>query len=480
MIDSGCTNHMTGEEKMFTSLEDEVPSNEKIVFGDNGKGKVIGLGKIAISNDHSITNVFLVKSLNYNLLSVSQLCEMGYNCLFTDVEVIVFRRDDGSIAFKGHLEGKLYLVDFSSDKAKLGTCLIAKTTMGWLWHRRLAHVGMRNLHKLLKGGHVVGLKDVAFEKDRICSACQAGKQVGVPHPAKTTMTTSRPLEMLHMDLFGPVSYISIGGNKYGLVIVDDFSRFTWVFFLHDKSETQGVLKTFLRRAQNEYEVKVKKIRSDNGSEFKNLQVEEYLDEEGIKHEFSAPYTPQQNGVAERKNRTLIEMARTMLDEYKTPDIYWAEAINTACHAVNRLYLHKILKKTPYELLTGNLPNVSYFRVFGSKCFILNKKPRSSKFAPKTYEGFLLGYGSNTYAYRVFNKTTGCVEITRDVTFDETNGSQVEQVDPSDVGDDEPSEAIKRLAIGDIRPCELSNEQDEPSSLTQDAPPQPQPQGTSNA
>jgi transposase InsO family protein len=122
-----------------------------------------------------------------------------------------------------------------------------------------------------------------------------------------------------MDLFGPIAYISIGGNKYGLVIVDDYSRFTWVFFLQDKSEIQEVLKKFLRRAQNEFDDKVKKITSDNDTEFKNTQVEEFLDEEGIKHEFSAPYTPQQNGVVERKNQTLIEMARTMLDEYKTSD-----------------------------------------------------------------------------------------------------------------------------------------------------------------
>jgi transposase InsO family protein len=136
---------------------------------------------------------------------------------------------------------------------------------------------------------------------------------------------------------------------------------------------------------------VKKIRSDNGSEFKNLQVEEYLEEEGIKHEFSAPYTPQQNGVVERKNRTLIDMARTMLGEFKTPERFWSEAVNTACHAINRLYLHRLLKKTSYELLTGNKPNVSYFRVFGSKCYILVKNGRNSKFAPKAVEGFLLGY-----------------------------------------------------------------------------------------
>jgi hypothetical protein len=122
------------------------------------------------------------------------------------------------------------------------------------------------------------------------------------------------------------------------------------------------------------------------------------------------------------------MARTMLDEYKTPDRFWAEAINTACYSINRLYLHRILKKTSYELLTGKKPNVSYFGVFGSKCFILVKRGRKSKFAPKAVEGFLLGYDSNTRAYRVFNKSTGLVEVSCDIVFDETNGSQVEQVD----------------------------------------------------
>jgi transposase InsO family protein len=123
------------------------------------------------------------------------------------------------------------------------------------------------------------------------------------------MTTDRPLELLHMDLFGPIAYISIGGSKYCLVIVDDFSRFTWVFFLQEKSQTQGTLKGFLRRAQNEFGLIIKKIRSDNGTEFKNSQIEGFLEDEGIKHEFSSPYTPQQNGVVERKNRTLLD-ART--------------------------------------------------------------------------------------------------------------------------------------------------------------------------
>jgi hypothetical protein len=136
---------------------------------------VKGLGKIAISPDQSISNVFLVDSLDYNLLSISQLCKMSYNCLFTDVGVTVFRRSDDSIAFKGVLDGQLYLVDFNDNNAKLDTCLIAKTNMSWLWHRRLAHIGMKNLYRLLKGEHILGLTNVHFKKDRICSSCQAGK-----------------------------------------------------------------------------------------------------------------------------------------------------------------------------------------------------------------------------------------------------------------------------------------------------------------
>jgi hypothetical protein len=220
-----------------------------------------------------------------------------------------------------------------------------------------------------------------------------------------------------------------------------------------------VLKKFLRRAQNEFDVKVKKIRSDNDTEFKNTQVDEFLDEEGIKHEFLALYTPHQNGVAERKNRTLIEMVRTMLDEYKTSDRFWAKAINTTCHATNRLYLHKLLKKTSYDLLTGNKQNVSYFRVFKSKCYVLQKRSKYSKFATKVYEGFLLGYDSNCRVYRVFNVTTGCVETTYDTVFDETNGSQKKQVDL--VNDEEaPCDVLQRMAICDVRLQDPSNQSQE--------------------
>jgi hypothetical protein len=173
------------KKKMFNSYVKNKDSQDTIIFGDGNHSKVKGLGKIAITTEHSISNVFLVESLGYNLLSVSQLCHMGYNCLFTNIDVSVFRRSDGSLAFKGVLDGKLYLVDFKKENVDLDACLIAKTNMGWLWHRHLAHVGMKNPHKLLKGEHVLGLTNVCFEKDRPCAACQVGKQVGTIIQART-------------------------------------------------------------------------------------------------------------------------------------------------------------------------------------------------------------------------------------------------------------------------------------------------------
>jgi hypothetical protein len=173
---------------------------------------------------------------------------------------------------------------------------------------------------------------------------------------------------------------------------------------------------------------------------------------------------------ERKNRTLLDMARTMLDEYKTPDRFWAEAINTACYSINQLYLHRILKKTPYELLTSKKPNVSYFRVFGSKCFILVKIGRKYKFAPKAVEGFLLGYDSNTRAYRVFNKSIRLVKVSCDIVFDETNGSQEEQVDLDKLDDEEAlCVALSNMSIGDVCPKESegpTRAQNQPSSSIQ--------------
>jgi hypothetical protein len=200
---------MIDDPHMFTSLDEDVDDQEMITFGDNSKGKVQGLGKVVISNDHSISNLLLVVSLSFNLLSAGQLCDLDFQCLFTEKEVVVSKKDDDQVIFKGFRYNNLYLVDFTSDDANLRTCLFTKSSLGWLWHRRLAHVGMSTLKKLLKKDMVRGLKDIVFEKDKLCSACQVSKQVANTHPCKAYMSTSRVLELLHVDLFRPTTYASL-------------------------------------------------------------------------------------------------------------------------------------------------------------------------------------------------------------------------------------------------------------------------------
>jgi hypothetical protein len=281
---------MTDNDSMFTSLRDH-GDHDHVTYGDNTRGRVVGLGKIIITKDFSISNVLYIESLSFNLLLVAQLCDFQLMCTFNKYDVIVFHEKDKSLVFKGFRYGRIYLVDFSKKEASSMTCLFSKTLLGWLWYRRIAHIGMRNLKKAHKRGMITCLKDVTFDKNKLCSACQAGKQVAIHHPLKTMLSTSKPLELLHIDLFGPTSYKSIDGNLYCLVIVDDYSRYTWTLFLGNKSETLEIFNTFARRAQREYNSQIVKIRSDNGSEFKNINIENWCDKDGVKHEFSATYTP---------------------------------------------------------------------------------------------------------------------------------------------------------------------------------------------
>ena len=448
---------MTGDKNLLMDAPLSPSHLKHIIFADKGKSQVLGLGKVAISKDRHMDKVMLVESLGYNLMSVSMLCDLDMVVVFGKYRCVVVMEADNSKVFEGFRRGDLYIVDFSTGPQP-AVCLLAKASEGWLWHRRLGHAGMRNLHTLAKKKHVIGIENVKFLKDHLCGACEAGKMTKAKHPAKTIMTTTRPFELLHMDLFGPNHYSAVtnAASLYGFVIVDDYSRYTWVHIVTYKHEVQEVFKRFSSRASTNFGVKIKHIRSDNGTEFKNSGLDDYLDELGITHELSAPYTPQQNGVVERKNRTLVEMARTMLDEYKTPHRFWIDAIDTACHIINRVYLHKFFKKTAYELLTDKKPNVSYFKVFGAKCWIRDPH-HNSKFAPKAHEGFMLGYGKDSHTYRVFNNVLHKVVETVDVRFDETNGSQREHL-PSVIDEPAPEETIKFKATEDVIPTEESAEE----------------------
>ena len=195
-----------------------------------------------------------------------------------------------------------------------------------------------------------------------------------------------------MDLFGPVNVMSMSKKRYALVIVDDYSKYTWVLFLHSKDETPQMVIDHLKLIELDSKSLVRAIRSDNGTEFKNQLLNDFCSDKGISRQYSAPRTPQENGVVERKNRTLIEVARTMLSESRLPMYFWAEAVNTACYTQNRTLINKDLMKTPYEIMNNKKPTLKYFHVFGAKCFVLKDgDDRRGKFEAKAYEAIFVVY-----------------------------------------------------------------------------------------
>ncbi|GKC39602.1 putative ribonuclease H-like domain-containing protein [Tanacetum coccineum] len=310
VIDSGCSRHMTGNRSYLTDYE-EIDGGF-VAFGGNSKG-----GKIT-GKDFKLT-------------------------------------DESHVLLKVPRKDNMYSVDLKNVVPQGGlTCLFAKATPDEsnLWHRRLGHVNFKTMNKLVRGSLVRGLPLNFFKINQTCVACQKGKQHRASCKTKTVSSISQPLQMLHMDLFGPTFVKSLMKKMYCLVVTDDFSRFSWVFFLATKDETSEILKTFITGIENLIDLRVKVIRCDNGTEFKNRVMNQFCEMKGIKREFSVARTPQQNGVAERKNRTLIEAARTMLADSKLPTTFWAKAVNTACYVQNRVLVIKPHNKTPYELFLG--------------------------------------------------------------------------------------------------------------------------------
>ncbi|KAJ9557118.1 LOW QUALITY PROTEIN: hypothetical protein OSB04_011732 [Centaurea solstitialis] len=238
------------------------------------------------------------------------------------------------------------------------------------------------------------------------------------HPPKMDTNSKSPLDMIHMDLCGPMRVESLARKKYMLVLVDEFSRFTWLEFLRAKSDAADRIIAFIKRIQVLLGRKVKKLCSDNGTEFRNAKLQSFLEDVGISHNFSAVHTPQQNGVVERKNRTLVEAARSMMAHSHVPQAFWAEAVSTACYTQNRTLIVKRTGKTTYEMIEQRKPNIDYFRVFGCKCYVLNDQDNLGKFEPKSDESIFIGYSHNSKTYRVFNKRTRSILESSNVDFSE--------------------------------------------------------------
>ncbi|GKA99259.1 putative ribonuclease H-like domain-containing protein, partial [Tanacetum coccineum] len=354
------------------------------------------------------------------------MCDKKNSVLFSDTKCIILSpnfklTDESHVLLKVPRKENMYSVDLKNIVPKGGLiCLFEKATSdeSKLCHRRLGHINFKTMNKLVKRNLVRGLPLKLFENNQTCVACQKGKQHKASCKSKTVSSISQPLHMLHMDLFGPTFVKSLMKKMYCLVVTDDYSRFSWVFFLATKDETSDILKSFITRVENLIDQKVKVIRCDNGTEFKNKEMNQFCERKGIKREFSVARTPQQNRVAERKNRTLIEAVGKMLADSKLPTTFWAEAVNTACYVQNRVLVTKPHNKTPYELFLGRKSTLSFMKLFGCPVTILNTIDHLGKFDDKANEGLFVGYSINSKAYRVFNSITRIVKENLHVQFGE--------------------------------------------------------------
>jgi transposase InsO family protein len=355
---------------------------------------------------------------------------MKVNFTQSECEVI---GEDGSILMKGRRsKDNCYHWVSPNEKSNLTACLLSKDDEVKLWHQKLGHLHLRGMKKAISAGAIRGLPNLDIEEGKICGECQIGKQTRMSHPRLEHQITSKPLELLHIDLMGPMQVESIGGRRCALVVVDDFSRYTWVNFIREKSESSEVLKNLCLQLQREKSSSIVRIRSDHGREFENAKVTEFCESEGIKQEFSSPITPQQNGVVERKNRTIQESARAMLHAKKLPYHFWAKAMNTTCYVHNRVTMRKGTTCTIYELWKDRKPTVKYFHVFGSKCYILVDREQRRKMDPKSDEGIFLGYSNNSRAYRVYNSRTQAMMESINVVIDDLHTEKEPEVEP-DVG-----------------------------------------------
>ncbi|GJZ99832.1 retrovirus-related pol polyprotein from transposon TNT 1-94 [Tanacetum coccineum] len=301
------------------------------------------------------------------------------------VQIVMWIVDSGcSKHMTGDRESNLYTISIYDMATSLPVCLMSKatSTKSWSWHRRLSHLNFSTINDLTKHDLVGGLPKFKYGKDHLCSACERGKSKKVSHPPKVVPSFHSKLELLHMDLYGPMRVASINEQRYILVIVDDYSRFTWVYFLRTKDETPEIINNFIARIKLNYNAKVYKICTDNGTEFKN------------------------------------KAARTMLIFSCLPKFLWVEVVSTTCFTQNQSIIHTRYNKTPYELLNGRKPNVGYFHVFASLCYPTNDRDDLGKMNPKADIGIFIGYSETPKGFRIYNLCTKNIMETILVKFEE--------------------------------------------------------------
>ena len=410
LIDSGCINHMTHDRNIFKELKQ---TTSKVRIGNGEYLAVEGKGTVAIltcSGTKFISDVLYVPGINQNLFSVGQLIEKGYKVVFEN-NCCLIKDVNGHDIFKIIMKGKSFALNPLEEEH---TAFPIKENITDIWHKRLGHYHHRGL-MLMKSKMMA--KDFPALDDHIssCRTCHTGKLNRKPFPEATWRAT-RKLQLIHTDIAGPQRTPSLNGSLYYAVFIDDYSRMCWIFFLKHKSEVAQVFWNFKAKVENESGCKIQALRSDNGKEYTSNAFNVFCEEAGIHHQLTTPYTPQQNGVSERRNKFILEMTRCLLHEKNLPKKFWAEAANTAVFLQNRLPTRALKDQTPFEAWYGYKPSLNFLKVFGCLCFTLVPQVKRDKLDKKALPGIFVGYSLVSKAYKIFQPQTGKIVISRDVQF----------------------------------------------------------------
>ena len=439
IVDSGATQHMTPNRQAFDTYE--TISSRNVFLGDNGMVEALGKGSILVESQVKgkvkkirVYDVLHVPKLHANLLSVSKLVSRGLKVHFNKTGCIVWTQE-GEMLAMASLEDNLYQMQLKKvNGAEVNTLAHTSDHNMELWHKRLGHLNVTSMKTLRN--MVIGLdlgqcsSDVAsFE----CEGCVEGKQTRQPFPKDGGTRATKPLELVHSDVCGPMKTLSIGGARYFLTFIDDFTRKVWVFPLKNKNEVLEKFKTWKTLVERQSEHKIKTFRSDNGGEFTSKAFDETLHRDGIERQTSAPYTPQQNGVAERANRTLVEMARAMIHAQGLTYEFWAEAVCNATYIRNRCPTKAVHNMTPEEAWSGKKPHVSHLRVFGCVAFAKVPDEKRSKLDAKAIKCLMLGYCEGTKAYRLICLDSKKIIKSPHVTFFEDKKALEECPSGRDIG-----------------------------------------------
>lgn len=418
LLDSGASEHMTSHREWFDTYQ-PIPDPYPIKIGDGSYLYAVGRGSVKALSlidgqeiELTLKNVQYVPSIGNNLFSLGAADAAGANVTFSKSKVTMSVNDE-LIATGSKIAAQLYKLNIS---VPMQANIARSERTLEEWHDTFGHVNTKDLEEMAKKGVVDGMVIVQQPKKPLvhCGDCQLGKATAASHPVSERPRATRILERIHTDLVGPISPQSSGGASYFILLKDEYSSFMFMDSLANKSDVPQRIIRIVNQIEANSQAKVKIIRSDNGTEFKNARLSDFYATRGIVQEFSAPYTPEQNGEAERANRTIIETARSMIQSSQLPLEMWAEAVNCAVYVRNRTINSRSRGKTPFELFYGRKPDLSHLVPFGQQVHIKDRSRTKSKFDPKTIEAFVVGYGARVNTYRCLEADSREVVITSDV------------------------------------------------------------------